>query len=163
MSRRTMPRQQPGKSEQVVRTPREFLDAVERRFGVIGWDLAANADTNVCRLGYFGPDRSERERDSLMVPWDYLVDTFAWCNPPYSNIERWVEKASLSRGPRIAMLLPASVSSRWFARYVHGHAYVLALTPRLRFVGHTADYPRDLMLAVYAQGLTGFDVWEWKK
>jgi len=51
---RTMPAQRPGRSEQTVCTPREFLDAVEKRFGPIRIDLAATAENKVALL-HLGP------------------------------------------------------------------------------------------------------------
>ena len=41
---RVMPAQKPHRSVQVVETPWEFIDAVEKRFGKIVFDLAATLD-----------------------------------------------------------------------------------------------------------------------
>lgn len=64
-------------------------------------------------------------------------------------------------GLNILMLVPASVGTHWFAQHVVPHAHVLYLAPRLTFVGETAPYPKDLMLCVYAHGLTGSSCWQW--
>lgn len=62
---------------------------------------------------------------------------------------------------RVPMLSPAAVSTRWFAEHVHGKALVLALRPRIRFVGHEGDCPKDMMISLY--GLrAGFALWRWK-
>ena len=45
-----MPAQKPGSSKQDYSTPRAFLDAVEKRFGRIKWDLAAHERNHVCDL-----------------------------------------------------------------------------------------------------------------
>lgn len=158
----SVPAQRPGKSEQVVRTPRAFLDAVECRFGDIQWDLAATRDNCVApnSLSYFGPDHvTPDNRDGLAAPWE--AGCLHWCNPPFDNIKAWTARAA-SIGSRVLMLLPASIGSEWFAKHVHGKAYVLALRQRLTFVGHSHPYPKDLMIAVYGFGLTGFDVWRWQ-
>jgi len=54
---RLVPAQKPGRSKQDYATPREFLDAVEQKFGPIGWDLAADHVSSVAGgFNYFGPD-----------------------------------------------------------------------------------------------------------
>lgn len=158
-----MPVQKPGRSEQIVCTPPEFIEAVTKRFGGIGWDLAALAENSVMRntnrAAYFGPDHANEEnRDSLKVSWGSAA--LQWLNPPFGNIAPWAEKAA-SCGSRVAMLVPASVGSNWFRDHVHGKAFVLALSPRLKFVGHASSFPKDLMLCIYGLGVHGFDVWRW--
>ena len=164
---RVMPIQKPGKSVQEVQTPREFLDAVERRFGVLTWDLAAD-ETNHVTKDWSGPG-SEVQVDSLAGAWWALPPGFKWLNPPYGNIAPWAEKCANDahcnwhNGPsRIALLVPASVGSNWFANYVDGKALVLFLRPRLTFVGHTQSYPKDLILALYGEK-PGYECWDWRR
>jgi len=153
--------QKPGDSEQIVRTPPEFLAAVERRFGPIRFDLAANADNHVAPEWY-GPG-SPLGEDALTQSWQR--GGVLWLNHPFAESARFAAKAHEEgdRGARIHMLMPAAVSTVWFSEHVYGHALVLALRPKIRFVGHTADYPKDLILAVYGPWVApGFDVWRWK-
>ena len=152
----SQPKQKPGKSEQIVCTPRVLLDAVEARFGAIKYDLACSEANKVCPDAY----SVEASGDSLGCMWPLADDGLCYLNPPYGNITPWAKKAHGSSA-RIAMLVPASIGSNWFRDHVHGKAYVLALNPRVTFVGHSAAYPKDLILAVYGHGLTGFDVWRW--
>jgi hypothetical protein len=58
------------------------------------------------------------------------------------------------------MLTPASVSTEWFNDSVHGQALVLAIRPRIKFVGHADPYPKDLILSCYGEP-PGFDTWRW--
>lgn len=147
------PRVTSGKgSEQSVGTPREFLDAVERRFGIITLDLAADENNRVCDAWI------SKETDSLSVPW--TSPGLLWVNPPYSKIEPWARKCAGAKC-LVALLVPASVGTNWFSDYVYRHAYVLFLHPRVTFVGHKKPYPRDLMLAVYGYS-RGFECWNWK-
>jgi hypothetical protein len=53
-----MPRQKPTESKQDYGTPKDFLKAVEERFGVITFDLAAHKGNNVCP-NYFAPRHLE--------------------------------------------------------------------------------------------------------
>ncbi len=64
---------------------------------------------------------------------------------------------------QIVSITPASIGSEWFRNIIYGHAYVLALNPRLTFVGETAPYPKDLILSIFCPAWgPGFDVWRWR-
>jgi phage N-6-adenine-methyltransferase len=155
------PRQKPHASKQTYATPKEFLDAVEARFGRLGFDLAAEEHTAVA-----GPvDFFAKEDDALKQDWLEVSHSreFCWLNPPFGDIASFAEKCALEsrRGVRILMLVPASIGSNWFRDHVLGKAMVLGLNPRMSFDG-IAMYPKDLMLCVYAHGVNGFDQWVWK-
>lgn len=166
-----MPKQKPGRSRQDYETPRELFSAVERRFGPFVFDLAASSRNSKCNEYY------NSRVDSLKQDWSQLRGNL-WLNPPFANIDPWAAKCKLSRinlavlehkagqyqspaATCIFLLTPASVGSNWFMEHVWGHALVLALNPRLTFVGETAPYPKDCILSVY--GMTpGFEIWRWK-
>ncbi len=162
-----MPKQKPGKSEQAVGTPPEFLYAVQERFGSIWWDLAATKKNSVSGSRFLGPGSSADE-NALAADWAVLPQApgdVMWLNPPYGNIRPFVAKAA-EQAPALratlVVLVPASVGTEWFARHVHRKALVLALRPRLTFVGSTDPYPKDLMLVVFGRWVVpGFDVWRW--
>jgi phage N-6-adenine-methyltransferase len=86
------------------RTPLDLLAECRALAGVAKFDLdvAASAANNKA-VHYI-----TRERDGLATPWRGRV----WCNPPYSDIRPWVEKAWTEWGTgnveTIAMLLPAN-------------------------------------------------------
>lgn len=146
------------KSEQDVSTPEEFIIPVERKFGKIGFDLAASAD-NAKANSYFSI-----LEDSLKQHW-YALQQLCFLNPPYSNIAPWARKcaAEAGMGCRTLLLVPASVGANWFCDYVHNKAFVLFLNGRITFVGQSDPYPRDLMLCCYGfNGFTGYDIWTWK-
>jgi len=144
-----------GGSRQDYATPDDFMAAVRLRFGPLAFDLAADA-TNFKAEKYF-----TIEQDSLRQEWSTIPGTL-WLNPPFAHIEPWAKKCACESvmGARILFLVPASVGSVWFARWVHRRAFVLALSPRLTFDGEN-PYPKDTILAGYGFG-TGFDVWDWK-
>jgi phage N-6-adenine-methyltransferase len=156
-----MPPQKKGTSKQDYGTPREFIAAVEARFGALHVDLAARAD-NAKAPRFITP-----ERDSLTVPWARSFPKHrAWLNPEFADIAPWAEKSAaetaMGFGLKVFLLTPASVGAVWFDEHVHRKALVLGLRPRLRFEGATDDYPKDCMLSVFGYGVTGFDVWRWK-
>ena len=84
------------------RTPADLLAECCQLANVSGFDLdvAANDQNPVA------PDYFTRDRSGLEAEWFGRV----WCNPPYSDIRPWVEKANDSyvSCDRIAMLLPAN-------------------------------------------------------
>lgn len=151
-----------GDSVQEVGTQPEFLRAVERRFGVICFDLAANTSNAVFGDLFYGPGSTIAE-DALTQDWHRWAGLL-WLNPPYDNIKAFAAKCKVeaSKGATIAMLIPASVATNWFAEEIHGRAFVLPVRPRLTFVGHTAPYPKDLMLCVYGLAEPGFEPWRWR-
>ena len=155
------PAQRPHRSEQLVETPADFLEAVTDRFGHLEFDLACSEENKKAEHGFNFPDIN-----ALTTTWSACSTNLCWLNPPYEDIESWVKKCSVEStaftSGRILLLVPASVGSEWFRKYVHGHAYVLALSPRLKFVGHTSSYPKDLMLCIYGGKVPGFNCWRWK-
>ena len=158
-----MPRQKPGKSKQDVQTPPELLRAIERVFGVGGWviDLAANEHNSVS-LQWLGPGAYDPYENSLAVNWS-MWSGDAFLNPPYADISPWVQKClNTKRAGRIFALVPAAVGSNWYREYVDGSAHVVALSPRVTFVGHRDPYPKDLILAIYSAVRGGFSTWRWK-
>lgn len=145
------------RSEQEVSTPWNFITACNNRFGPICFDLAASKQNAKCARFF------SKEDDSLKQDW-YAIDGLCWLNPEFNDIPTWARKcaAEMRMGARILFLTPASVSTNWFSEHVYGKAYVIALTGRLRFIGHENDYPKDMILSYYNAGITGFETWNWK-
>lgn len=156
----TEPAQKPHRSKQNYATPREFLSAVEARFGRIVFDLAAEPETSAAGLAFFS-----KEDDALTQDWGGSTPEpgWLWLNPPFGDIASFAAKCAeeSAKGAKILMLVPASIGSNWFRDHVLGKAMVLGLNPRMSFDG-IAMYPKDLMLCVYAHGVNGFDQWRWK-
>lgn len=155
-----MPRQKPGASKQDYQTPVEFLAAVSDRFGRIVHDLACTTANAVARAGFY----HDRGYDGLAADWTDLASPgeVLWLNPEFGKIAPWAEKCATYAGRGlVTMLIPAAVSTNYFADHIHGRAYVLPLRPRIVFVGETQGFPKDLMLCVYGMGLRGFEPWRW--
>ena len=69
-------------------------------------DVAASTENYLCDR-YF-----TLEDDGLTQSWE---GERVWCNPPYSDIPRWVEKAHESLAQAVVMLLPANrTEQRWW-------------------------------------------------
>ncbi len=167
---RQPPRQKPGKSETVVRTPPEFLTAAKTLLGIDDFtiDLAASVGNAVCAEFY------TKEQDALQQDWFADYDGWRWLNPPYDNIAPWAEMCA-AWGVQTALLVPASVGSNWWRDNVHGIARVKFLNGRISFLdkfgkpivspktGKPTPYPKDLALVLYGVADPGYDVWSWRK
>lgn len=124
-------------------TDQTFFDATAERFGGFTLDVAAAAHNAKC------PDYFTREVDGLSRDWltSSGDPSRVWCNPPYSDIRSWVEKAhdewTNGHVDLIAMLLPANrVEQRWWQDLVEpfrdgrgGHRFLSVefLPGRMRF------------------------------
>lgn len=162
----SMPLQKPGKSRQDYQTPKELVDAVCKRLNINHFtiDLAASDHNTQCDFFF----TEEDDALSSVRAWDYgnepSVRGWAWLNPPYSNIEDWVCKASKeAKRAQIVMLVPSSVGSNWWRDWVEPYAYVVHLNGRLTFVGETTPYPKDCSLLLYTPfRFRGTEVWDWR-
>lgn len=152
------PPQKPGRSKQDYSTPIGLLQAIHLRFYEPDWDLAAYDDgSNSVAPNWYGPSS-----DSLSCLWG-RSNGRCFLNPPFSHIAPWAKKCSESECP-ILFLVPASVGSEWFAKYVDGIAYVMFLRGRLSFDGK-GPFPKDCLLAGYNLGepyKPGYEVWDWR-
>jgi phage N-6-adenine-methyltransferase len=155
--------QKPGKSKQDWQTPPELLTAIKDRLDIDEFvvDLAAS-DTNAVAPIYYTKDNSALDRG---VYWCF--DGYAWCNPPYANIEPWVRKAAEATEEyptNIVMLVPSSVGSNWWKEWVRPYAYVTHLNGRIKFVGATDYYPKDCSILLYTPwGFKGEEIWSWQE
>lgn len=105
---RTHPQQGPNEKVDDRETTPEVFAELDKRFGPFTLDVAASDHNAKCIHFY------SIEDDGLACGWQ--SDT-VWCNPPYSNIRPWVEKAweewhlrnfYENQLRRIVMLLPAN-------------------------------------------------------
>jgi phage N-6-adenine-methyltransferase len=138
-------------------TPQDFWDELNERYRFT-LDVAA-APHNAKTANYY-----TRLADGLLQPWHGSV----WCNPPYSGLDRWLEKAWAEWGKRhsacadtrcpvhlrtIVMLLPANRPEQpWWQQHVEPYRdkpgsplRVEFLPGRLRFIkpGATEVKPNE--------------------
>jgi hypothetical protein len=103
-------------------TTPETMALCMRLADVDGWDLdvAADAESHWARHWYCAPGDTSAWAygvDGLQCPWWGRV----WCNPPFSDVESWVERAWQAVNPcnatvaqLVAMLLPANRTEQPF-------------------------------------------------
>jgi phage N-6-adenine-methyltransferase len=157
------------RSRESYSTPKEFMRAVETRFGKPSFDLAATPSNAKANRYYTKRD------NALAHDWTKLKGLL-WLNPPYADISPWAKKCASTifhtggdlEG--ILFLVPAAVGSNWFRDHVWGHARVFFLNGRLTFDGERDPYPKDCLLAFFDPDVSSrdearasTDVWNWRK
>lgn len=157
-----MPVQKPGKSKKDYCTPPALIKCVKHRLKINNFtvDLAADEHNSLGFL-YF-----DEKMDSLIQPWANHKG-WLWCNPPYSTIELWVEKAAKEArlGAQIVMLIPASVGANWWRDWVEPNAFISYLNGHLNFIPDQpkALYPKDCALLFFTPWeFIGHEIWTWK-
>lgn len=187
MAKRQMPAQRPGRSKQNYATPADCIRAVKALLGIdaFAWDFAAEPSNAKARYFYTEQD------DALSAGCDWVGALrhggWGWLNPPFGDIDPWAAKCarSTANGGQIAFLVPASVGSNWYARWIHDNprALTVFLNGRLCFIDdwpHTIDpsprnttgacyksaplYPKDCMLILFGVPNDGRPiVWQWQE
>lgn len=162
--KKTGPSMARGSSKQDYATPPEFIYAVKARFGPIIFDLAASIENAVHKERFYNEQCDSLKQDWHQIHMDHFTHSgWLWLNPPFADIGTWAKKCAEESqyGARILFLVPASTGSGWYWNHVKPHAHVLHLRQRITFLGATDAYPKDMILAVYAYGLTGESPWSW--
>jgi len=130
-------------------TPIEIFNALDLEFGF--WLDAAASETNALCAHYL----TEMD-DSLSSEWASFGAI--WCNPPYSDIGQWVEKAAeqcRKQTQPVVMLLPADISTGWFSSALESADELRMITGgRIQFVpasitGKRQSNPKGSVLFIW--------------
>lgn len=96
------------------------------------------------RAGYYDPCPLHAEFDGLDLEWP----RFVFINPPYSETERWVDRAieEAKKGKVITMLLASRTDTEWFNKLVQAGSYFTFIRKRLSFGDRgSAPFPSVLV------------------
>lgn len=138
-------------------TDQAYFDALSERFGGFTLDVAASPHNAKCEQFFTYDD------DGILQQWCHhnpRTNARVWCNPPYSDVGRWVQKAwdefdHWRSADLIVMLVPANrCEQAWWQRNVEPHRdrpdsplHVEFLRGRMRFdrpgavIGPKGDRP----------------------
>lgn len=74
----------------------------------------------------------EGDPDGLQTEWG----TSTFCNPPYSKVAKWIEKAHTEwkKGKTVVMLINAITDTKAFHTYILNQAEVRFVKGRIRFI-----------------------------
>lgn len=124
-------------------TPQDFFDKVAKEFGGFDLDTCATAENAKCPV-YF---------DIAAGGLDHDWAAKNWCNPPYSELKRWVTKARREqlRGNLTVMLIPARTDTIVFHESIYNqpNVEVRFIKGRLKFGGSENSAPFPSMLVVF--------------
>ncbi|MGJ5666079.1 phage N-6-adenine-methyltransferase [Morganella morganii] len=119
----------PGEYKDSWQTPEWLFTALDLEFGF--YLDAAASDINALCSRYL-----TEQDDALKSEW--VSHGAIWCNPPYSNIRPWVEKAaeqSRMQNQPVVMLVPEDMSVGWFLEALKAVDEIRVITGgRINFV-----------------------------
>ena len=75
-----------------------------------------------------------------------------FCNPPYSQIEKWAAKAfyeTKQDNTLVVLLIPARTDTKYFHNYIAGRAEIRFIKGRLKFGGGKNSAPFPSMLVIF--------------
>lgn len=107
-------------------TPKALYETLDAEFN-FNLDPCSTDENHKCDR-YF-----TKEQDGLKMPWG---GSRVYCNPPYSNISAWVEKAfreSKNDNTLVVMLLPSRTDTRYFHNFIYNRAEIRFVKGRIKF------------------------------
>ena len=111
------------------RTPKSIYDALNIEFNFI-----------------FDPCPMGGVWDGLHRPWSFP----AFCNPPYSHIKEWVQRAYLeSTHGTVVLLIPSRTDTRWWHDYVMKASEIRFIKGRLKFGNAKNNAPFPSCVVVF--------------
>ena len=124
-------------------TPDYIVKWVEKEFGPIGLDAAADVN-NAVALHFI-----DEKMDALVTPWKSSENV--WCNPPYGKeakkfVERAIDQVAKKNCPKVVMLLPVRTDTTMFQELIFPKASrIHFIKGRVKFqrgVGKTKSHER---------------------
>ena len=110
------------------RTPPYLFKWARSLLGRIEWDAACTLKNNIYTPIWLGPNF--KDRDALSFPWH----GFVFCNPPYSQMPKWVDHALSSSGAITAFLCPSPNGESYYNQLI-ANSHEIAIIGRVAFIG----------------------------
>ena len=124
-------------------TPIDVYNLLDEEFH-FSLDPCSSHENHKCKK-YF-----TKEDDGLKKNWG---GERVFCNPPYSEIEKWVKKAykeSLKYNTIVVLLIPARTDTRYFHNYIYHRSEVRFVRGRLKFGDSKNSAPFPSMIVIFA-------------
>lgn len=120
-------------------TPKELFESLNNEF-IFTLDPCSTEENHLCERYY------TKEQDGLSKKWGGAV----FCNPPYSQIAKWVKKAyeEALQGTTVVLLVPARTDTRWFHEYIYNKHEIRFIKGRLHFSGSKQAAPFPSMVVI---------------
>lgn len=123
-------------------TPQDLFDELDREFG-FNLDPCADDHNHKCAEYY------TILQDGLSKDWG---GRRVFCNPPYSKIAQWVEKAyreGTKDNTVVVLLIPARVDTKYFHNFINHRAEIRFCTKRLRFGDGSKPAPFPSIIVIF--------------
>lgn len=123
-------------------TPQSFFDKLNDEFH-FSLDACGNAENHKCERYY------TKEQNGLTADWG---GEHVFCNPPYSEIDKWVAKAfyeSKKDGTVVVLLIPSRTDTKYFHNYIMNRSEIRFVKGRLKFNGSKNSAPFPSMVVVF--------------
>ena len=123
-------------------TPQCVFDDLNREFNFT-LDPCANINNHKCEKYY------TIEQNGVLQDWS---NERVFCNPPYSDIANWVEKAyyeSINNNALVVLLIPARTDTRYFHNFIYNKAEVRFIKGRLKFGDSANSAPFPSMVVIF--------------
>jgi site-specific DNA-methyltransferase (adenine-specific) len=123
-------------------TPQSFFEELNEEFHFT-LDPCANSENHKCDKWF------NKEQNGLSADWGGNV---VFCNPPYSEIEKWVAKAfyeSRKDNTVVVLLIPARTDTKYFHNYILHRSEIRFVKGRLKFGNQKNAAPFPSMVIVF--------------
>ena len=123
-------------------TPSEIYEQLDNEFKFT-LDPCATDENHKCKR-YF-----TKEEDGLKQSW---AKERVFCNPPYSEIGKWVKKAydeTRQRNTLVCMLIPSRTDTRWFHDYIYHRTEIRFVKGRMKFGQEKYNAPFPSMIVIF--------------
>ena len=123
-------------------TPKSVFDALDAEFNFT-LDPCATEENHKCDL-YF-----TKEQNGLSKNWGGQT---VFCNPPYSQIGLWVEKAfreSRNDNTVVVLLIPSRTDTKYFHNFIYHRSEVRFIRGRLKFGEAKNSAPFPSMVVIF--------------
>ena len=129
-------------TENKSNTPAEIKDlwqTPKKMFYTLNDEFEFECDVASSDANHFCCDYLTETDDALNCDWMFVN----WCNPPYSNITPWVEKAieQHALGKATVMLVPSDTSVKWFKLAFDSCNEVRFISGRISFINADTQKP----------------------
>lgn len=136
----------PTEIRDLWQTPKFVFDYYDKRFG-FNIDMAASEKNHLCKY-YITEQMNALDKSTVSmavnIAWMTERQPSVFLNPPYSNLQPWVEaavKCSNAHKIPVVMLIPADTSVKWF-KYAFEHCTECHfISGRLSFINAETQKP----------------------
>lgn len=123
-------------------TPQNVFDMLDKEFN-FNLDPCATEENHKCEMYYTA------ETNGLLQNWG---GSRVFCNPPYSNISAWVEKAfreTRNDNTLVVLLIPSRTDTRYFHDFIYQRAEIRFIKGRLKFGDSKNSAPFPSMIVIF--------------